>query len=197
MAALRSCVRDRLFLEEQHADLVVEIAPSDRPDPDTPFRQGLLIRRNIGDLVGGAELIVVRIDDRLLVDDVDLALEMIFLAERNQNRPGVGAELLAHAVDRRVEVGADAVHLVDERDARHAVFGGLPPDGFRLGLHAGNAAKDGDRAIEHAQRALDLGREIHVAGSVDDVDALLHRLQTSCRHPPPCAASTSRSWRPR
>jgi hypothetical protein len=34
-----------------------------------------------------------------------------------------------------------------------------------------NGVEHGDCAIEHAQRALDFGGEIDVAGSVDDVDA--------------------------
>ena len=102
---------------------------------------------------------------------------------------GVGAELLAHLVDHVLEVRADAVHLVDEDDARDVVFGGLAPDGLGLGLHAGHAAEDDDRAVEHPQRALDLGGEVHVAGGVDDVDALLLLRRTACRRPPPRAAT--------
>ena len=65
----------------------------------------------------------------------------------------------------------DAVELVDEGDARHLVLVGLVPD--RLGLHldAADGAEDADGAVEDAQGALDLGREIDVAGRVDDVDA--------------------------
>ena len=113
-----------------------------------------------------------------LIDDVELALEMIFRAERNQHRPGIRAELRAHVVDRVVEVRARAVHLVDERDARHVVLGRLTPDRLGLRLHAGHAAEDGDRAIEHAQRTLHLGREIHVAGGVDDVHAHLDAFES-------------------
>ena len=80
-------------------------------------------------------------------------------------------ELVAHVIDRVVEVGADAIHLIDKRDARDIVFGRLPPDRLGLRLHAGDAVEHGDGAVEHAKGALDLGREIHVAGSVDDVDA--------------------------
>ena len=102
---------------------------------------------------------------------------MIFLAERNQNRPGIRAEFLAHAVDRHFEVGADAVHLVNESDARDVVLGRLPPDGFGLRLHPGDAVENRDRAVEHAQRTLDFRREIHVTGRVDDVDALLDAFE--------------------
>ena len=71
------------------------------------------------------------------------------------------------------EVRADAVHLVDEADARDAVLVGLAPDGLGLRLDAGDRVEHADGAVEHAQRALDLGREVHVAGRVDDVDAVV------------------------
>ena len=64
----------------------------------------------------------------------------------------------------------DLVHLVDEADARDVVLGRLPPDGFGLRFDAFLAVEHGDRAVEHAQGALDLGREVHVAGRVDQVD---------------------------
>ena len=128
-------------------------------------------------------VVVVGVIDRLLVDHVDLALELVFGADRDEDADGVGAELLPHLVEDVVEIGAGAVHLVDEHDARHLVFGGLAPDGFGLRLDAGDAAEDDDRAIEHAQRALDFGREVHVAGGVDDVDALLLLRERACTVP--------------
>ena len=76
-------------------------------------------------------------------------------------------------VERREEVGAEAVHLVDEAHAGHAVLVGLAPDGLGLGLDAGDAVEHGDGAVEHAQRALDLDGEVDVAGRVDDVDAVV------------------------
>jgi hypothetical protein len=69
-----------------------------------------------------------------------------------------------------VEVGAGAVHLVDEADARHAVLVGLAPHGLGLRLDAGDPVEHRDRAVEHAQRALHLDGEVDVAGGVDDVD---------------------------
>src|SRR5262249_51066115 len=70
-------------------------------------------------------------------------------------------------------VGADPVHLVDEADARHAVFVGLAPYGLGLRFDAGDRVEDGDGAVEDAQRALNLDREIDVARRVDDVDAVV------------------------
>ena len=75
------------------------------------------------------------------------------------------------------EVGAEAVHLVDEAHARDAVLVGLAPDGLGLRLHAGDAVEHRDGAVEDAQRALDLDGEVDVAGGVDDVDAVVAPLQ--------------------
>ena len=83
---------------------------------------------------------------------------------------GVAAEAVDHHVDGAPEVGAGAVHLVDEGDARDVVAVGLAPDGLGLGLDAGDGVEHDDAAVEDAQAALDLGREVDVAGGVDDVD---------------------------
>ena len=69
-----------------------------------------------------------------------------------------------------IELGADAVHLVDEAEPRYVVLGGLPPDGLALRLDPLDGREDDDGAVEHAERPLDLGREVDVARSVDDVD---------------------------
>ena len=66
-------------------------------------------------------------------------------------------------VDVHLEVGAGLVHLVDEHDARDAELVGLAPDRLGLGLDAVAAVEDRDRAVEHAERALDLDREVDVA----------------------------------
>ena len=71
------------------------------------------------------------------------------------------------------EVGAHAVVLVDEGDAGHAVALSLAPHGLGLRLHAGNGVEHGHGAVEHAQGTLHLGREVHVAGGVDDLEAVL------------------------
>ena len=68
---------------------------------------------------------------------------------------------------------ADAVHLVDVGEARDGVLVGLTPDGLRLRLDAGDGVEDGDGAVEDAEAALDLDREVDVAGRVDDVDAVV------------------------
>ena len=99
--------------------------------------------------------------------------EVALGADRQLDRDRVRAEAVDHRLDAPVEVGADAVHLVDVGDARDAVLVGLAPDGLGLRLDAGDRVEQRDRAVEDAQRALDLDGEVDVAGRVDDVDAVV------------------------
>ena len=92
------------------------------------------------------------------------------LADGNLQRDRVRAEPVADFLEHGLEVGPFAVELVDERQPRHMVLVGLPPDGFALGLDAFAGAEHHDAAIEHAQAALDFGREIDVARRVDQID---------------------------
>ena len=57
--------------------------------------------------------------------------------------------------------------------ARDLIFVGLTPNGFGLGFYAALGAENGDRAVEHTQRTLDLNGEVDVAGGVDDVDTMV------------------------
>src|SRR6185312_5422686 len=70
-----------------------------------------------------------------------------------------------------LEISTHLVDLIDETNSGNAVFISLPPDFFRLRLHAMHGIKHGDGAVEHAQRSFDLGGEVHVAGRINDVDA--------------------------
>src|SRR5262249_38756989 len=70
-----------------------------------------------------------------------------------------------------------AIELVDERQARHVVLVGLVPDGFGLDLYAADGAEDAHGAVEDAQAALHLGREIDVAGRIDQRDLRIAPLQ--------------------
>ena len=126
--------------------------------------------------------------DRLHLDQVDHAFEVVFGADRHLHRHRVGAEARLQLLDDLEEVGAGAVHLVDERQARHGVLVGLAPHGLGLRLHAADGAQHEHRAVEHAQRTLDFDGEVDVPGGVDDVEAVLR--QSTC----PCP-TRSRSWR--
>jgi hypothetical protein len=118
-------------------------------------------------------LAVVVVGDRLHLEQVDVALELVPGEHRHVDRHGLGAQPVAHHLHDVLEIGAHAVHLVDERDARDVVLVGLAPHRLGLRLDAADGAEHGDRAVEDAQRALDLDGEVHVAGRVDDVDAVV------------------------
>src|SRR5215213_8404157 len=136
------------------------------------LRAPLEVFGNVGRLVLRALRLVVP-QERLHRDEIDDALELVFEADGNLQGDGVRAEAVDDRLERAVERGSGAVELVDEADARDAVLVGLTPDGLGLRLDARDAVEHGDRAVEDAKAALDLHREVHVAGRVDDVDAVL------------------------
>ncbi len=103
------------------------------------------------DRVGRTHRVVVMVNDDFLVDDVDLPFEVILFSNRNEDRPSVGAEFLAHRVHGVVEIRACAVHFVHEGDAGHTILGGLAPNGFGLGLHACHAAEHSDGSVENSE----------------------------------------------
>ncbi len=130
---------------------------------------------DLDDVLLLAELVPV--DDRLHRHEVDHALEVPLGADRQLDRHGVGAEPVDHRLHTALEVGADAIHLVDVGDPRDVVLVGLAPHGLRLRLDAGDGVEQRDRPVEHAQRALDLDGEVDVPGRVDDVDAVVLPLR--------------------
>ena len=130
--------------------------------------------RDILDVVLDAGLIGRIVNNGFLVHDVDDARELVLRTDGNANRVRLGTELGSQVVEGLVEVGTGAIHLVDERDPGDVVLGGLPPDGLGLGLHAGHTTENSHRTVKYAHRAFHLRGEVHVAGGVDDVDAMVN-----------------------
>ncbi len=97
-------------------------------------------------------------------------LKSASVAPRQLQDEREGLETVDHHVDGANEVRAGAVHLVHEADPGDVVAVGLPPDGLGLRLDAGDRVEHGDGTVEDPERTLDLDREVHVAGRVDDVD---------------------------
>ncbi len=114
-------------------------------------------------------------DDGLHLDQIDHALEVFLGTDRYHDGHGIGAQAGPHLLVDPEEIGAGAVHLVDERQARHAVLVGLAPHGFGLGLHATHCTIDHAGTIQHAHGALHLDGEVDVPGGIDDVDAMLRQ----------------------
>src|SRR5690606_17642955 len=121
-------------------------------------------------------------DDRLHLDEVDHALERVFSTDGQHDGHGVGLQTQLELVIHLEEVGAGTVHLVDEREAGHAVLVRLAPYGFRLGLNTAHSAIHHHGAVEHTHGTLHLNGEVHVSRGVDDVDAVLGVI---VRHPAP------------
>src|SRR5690348_1706108 len=176
----RADARDDLFLGKValFEVLVHQLFGSFRGRLDHVLARFLRLLDEIGGNVAVLELQALGFDvpvDRLHLDEVDHAFEVVFGADRHLHRHRMRAEARLHLADDLVEVGAGAVHLVDERKPRHAVLVGLAPHGFGLRLHAADRAQHEHRAVEHAQRTLHLDREIDVSGGIDDVEAVLRQ----------------------
>ena len=146
----------------------------ERLDHLVAISRGLLFQLggDLRDAILRAEPILVP-NQRLAIDQIDQAGELFLGADRQMQQQRRGLELVAHLLHDALELRADAIHLVDKCDPRHAVLVGLAPDGFRLRLDAADRAEHRDRAVEHAQRALDLDGEIDVPGRVDNIDAVV------------------------
>ncbi len=131
----------------------------------------LQVGRDVNGVVVGTHIVLDVVPDvGLHTDQVDDAGEVVLSADRQLHDERGGAQLLLDGVDGVVEVGAELIHLVDEADTRNAVLVGLAPHGFGLRLHAFLAIEHGHSTVEHSQGALHLGREVHVARGIDDVD---------------------------
>jgi hypothetical protein len=132
---------------------------------------GLEVGGDFGVVIVGAQAFALP-DHGLHADQIDDPLERRFRTDRQLDRNRLYAQAIADALDTLFEIRADLVHLVDENDSRNLVTVGLAPHRFGLGLHPLVAIEHGDAAVEHAQGAFHLDGEIHVAGGVDDVQAL-------------------------
>ena len=106
-------------------------------------------------------------------EQIDHAPEFLLDADRQLQGHRQGTELRRDRGDDGIIVRADAVEFIDETDRRHAPALRLPPDGLGLRLHPGDTAENGHGAVENAERALDLDREIHVPRRIDEVDLVL------------------------
>ena len=134
-------------------------------------QRGLLRRE--GSAAHGQALIVFIKGQAFFMNKVKDSAEVLTLPEGDCNGQGVGLEPLAHGFKNGFKVRSQPVHLVDKGDLGHAEVFGLPPHGFRLRLHAAHGAKHAHGSVQHAQGALDLNGEVHVAGSVYEVDGVV------------------------
>ena len=116
---------------------------------------------------------VILIDDCFHLDEIDDAGERILRANRQLDCHRICLQALLHHLDDIEEVRARDVHLVDISHAGDIVLLRLPPDRLCLRLDAASGRQDGDSAVENAQRALHLDREVNVTGRINDIDAMI------------------------
>ena len=86
------------------------------------------LRRDVDDVDLVAQ--VVAVVDRLHLDQVDDALELVLATDRDLDRDRVRTESILDRLDTAPEVRSGTVELVDEAETRHAVSVGLAPDGL-------------------------------------------------------------------
>ncbi len=131
-----------------------------------------MVTRDVDDLVRGALVLGVP-EQALHREQVDDTLEVGLDAPRKLDDSRCRGEPVDHHVDAAVELGADPVHLVDERDPRDVVAVSLAPDGLALRLDSGYGIEDRDSTVEDPQRALHLDREVDMPRGIDDVDGVV------------------------
>ena len=136
------------------------------------LRLGHHLWRDLDDVELGAQGLFTPLD-RPHADEIDDSDKIALDAQRQLHDQRARPEPVGDHRDAAREIGAGPIHLVDEAYSRHAVLVGLAPHGLGLRLDPRDRIKDGDGAVEHAQAALDLDREIDMAGRVDDVDAVI------------------------
>ena len=87
-------------------------------------------------------------------------------------------DLLGHLL----RIGAGEIDLVDHRDDGEVVLQGQVDVGQRLRLDALGGVDHQQRALAGGQAAGDLVGEVHVAGSVDQIELVLHALRVGVGH---------------
>ena len=85
------------------------------------------------------------------VFDPPLDLSSYGALELQLDGDGRSRQLAAQFTQHLVEVGADAIHLIDEYQSRHFVAIGLTPYCFSLWLYAGTGTQYNNSGIKYAQ----------------------------------------------
>ena len=120
---------------------------------------------------------VVIVDLSVHIDQVNDTTEGILLTDGQLDGHAVGVQTIMQHLDAAEEVSTHGVHLVDVHHTGDFVLISLTPDGLRLRLDTALSSQNGHRTVQDAQGTLDLNSKVHVARSVDDVDAMTVLLE--------------------
>ena len=116
---------------------------------------------------------IIVIDVSVHLHQVDDASEGILGADGQLDGHSVGLQAVMNHVQHAEEICAHDVHLIDVDHTGNLVMVSLAPDGLRLGFHTALGAQDGHAAVQHTQGALHFHGKVHVARSVDNVNAVI------------------------
>ena len=115
------------------------------------------------------------------VEEVDDALQLVLVPDRDLHGDAALGELRAELLERGEEVRALAVEHGHEDDAAEVELLRALPEAGRLHLDAVDAVDGHQRSLDHAERGERVGLEARVAGRVDEVDLALVPLQVAER----------------
>jgi hypothetical protein len=100
-------------------------------------------------------------------------LKGFFCADGYLHRQGQSAQAVFDRLDGEIIRGTNPIHLVRKTNPGYSIAVRLPPDGLALRFNTLYRIKDHHPAIQHAQRALNLGGEVDMTGGIDDVDLVI------------------------
>ena len=112
-------------------------------------------------------------DERLLRDEIDDALEVLLLANRQLDRDHRAIARFAERLKRSIEARALAIEAVQHDQARQPELLRSVPHFFGLHHDAGNGVDDDQRRVCDLQRRARVGEEVAHPGRVDEIDLLL------------------------
>ena len=161
---------DLFLLQDEHHDLLINIGHAVQ-------QLGAIFLSQLQHILGDglnthvlAHVVIINVGIHL--HQINDAAEIALGADGQLDGHSVGLQALVDHVQNTVEVSAHDVHLIDIDHPGDLVVVSLTPNGLRLRLNAALGAHDGHRAVQHAQGALHLDGEVHVARGVNDVDAV-------------------------
>src|SRR6056300_167656 len=124
-------------------------------------------------ILKGHSLIVFIPENGFILDEIDDTFKFIFGTNRHVNGHRVAVETITKLSDDTLKIRSRTIHFIDEDHSRYFILVGLTPDRLGLRLNTGGATKHHYRAIEDAERTLNLNREVDVSGGIDDIDSML------------------------
>ena len=160
-----------LTFQIHHGQVIVQLTNLFNHISTVFFRLILHISKVVGN--GDIIALLIIVDISFHLKQVNDALELIFLADRQLDYNGILAQSGLNLLYSSIEVCTKNVHLVDECHTRYIVSVSLTPYVLRLRLNATLCAENADSAIQYTKGTLNFYGEVYVSGGINDVDTML------------------------